>query len=92
MRIAAIVLGRADDPDDVAALLTRLELGVPAGALALTVLPISLSRGELLALWRGGLRTSDQVAARSAVELEAVLGRSAGRLLAALRASLGVAV
>ena len=48
LRIAAIVLERAEQPEEAAALLKRLDLGIPASALELTTLPIILSRGELL--------------------------------------------
>jgi hypothetical protein len=41
--------------ESVEALLRQLELGVPAGALPLTELPTSLSRGEYLALFARGV-------------------------------------
>lgn len=89
VRISAIVLERADDPDEVAALLKRLDLGVPAAVLPLTGIPLPLTRGELLGLHRAGVSDPEAVAAAPAADLERAIGRGARRLLAALRAATG---
>lgn len=86
LRLAAIVLERAEQPQEAAALLKRLDLGIPANALELTTLPIILSRGELLSLWRAGLLNSEQIAVAPRDQLDRILGRGARRLLTALGA------
>ncbi|QIB34609.1 DEAD/DEAH box helicase [Ancylobacter pratisalsi] len=81
LRIAAIVLGRADDPEAVSALLRRLDFGIPVDALPLTLLPVALARGQILALWRAGLCTSKQISGASTARLEGILGTGTRQLI-----------
>ncbi|PZQ88722.1 MAG: hypothetical protein DI534_11250 [Leifsonia xyli] len=85
VRIAAIVVERAEDPDALATLLKRLDLGVPEAALALAALPVTLSRGQLLQLWRAGLTSAEDIAAATHEELEQLIGRTGSGLLEELR-------
>jgi replicative superfamily II helicase len=85
-RISAIVTGNANDPGEVEILLKRLDLGLPAEALALTELPVRLDRGDVLALWRDGLVTADAVAAAGVDRLLALIGGRAKTLLRRLEA------
>lgn len=89
LRISAIVLERAEDPNSVATLLKRLDLGVPVEVLELTELPIALSRGELLGLWRAGLHSLAQIAGTPTEDLERIIGRGARGLSAAVREHIG---
>lgn len=89
LRISAIVLERAEDPDSVATLLKRLDLGVPVEVLELTELPIALSRGELLGLWRAGLHSLAQIAGTPIEDLERIIGRGARGLSAAVQEHIG---
>jgi helicase len=86
LRIAAIVLEQAEEPDVTMALLRRLDLGIPAEALPLTALPLALSRGELLGLWRAGLVSPEQISAVPLPDLREIIGRRARMLLEALSA------
>jgi helicase len=66
-------------------LLIRLEFGLPARALPLLSLPVSLSRGQYLALVQAGAVNEEAVHAMPAPELSARIGAiSAGRLKVAL--------
>ncbi len=85
-RISAIVTANANDPGEVETLLKRLDLGLPAGALPLTELPVRLDRGHVLALWRAGLGTADAVAAAGVDRLLALIGGRAKTLLRRLEA------
>ncbi len=80
LRIAAIILDRAEDPEHTASLFKRLELGIPAEYLPLTESPLVLTRGELLALGKSGYVTMEMAAALPVAELEGLLGRR-GRVL-----------
>ena len=86
LRIAAIVLERAEEPEEAAALLKRLDLGIPADALPLTTLPLILSRGELLGLWRAGLVSAELISMTPVDNLQAIIGRRATLLLEMLAA------
>ena len=55
------MLADAPAEDDIDALVRRLEVGVPAGALSLLDLPIPLTCGEYLALLSEGLTTPSAV-------------------------------
>ncbi|MGT2492075.1 hypothetical protein ACU4GD_20015 [Cupriavidus basilensis] len=76
LRIASIVLERADDPEVVGNLLKRLDVGIPAAALALTGLPTALSRGEILGLWTAGIVSRDDVLRVAPAVLECRARRS----------------
>ena len=75
LRIAAIVLEGAEEPDEAANILKRLDLGIPADALSLTGVRPALNRAEILGLWRAGLSNPIALAAATREELQRVLGR-----------------
>jgi helicase len=80
LRIAAIVLERAETPETIEILLKRLDLGLPSEALPLTKLPLALNRGELLAIYRAGHLTEDALKRLSAENWEQLIGRRGRRL------------
>ncbi|WP_261330852.1 hypothetical protein [Rhizobium leguminosarum] len=80
LRIAAIVLERAEDQEAVLRFLTRLDLGLPVGALPLSALGFPLTRGEILALFNAGHLNGDTIAALAAEDVVAIIGRH-GRAL-----------
>lgn len=84
VRIASIVLQIAMDEEANEAILKRLELGIPSGALPLTELGVDLNRGELLRLWQSGIRTRDNVANLDEQALRDLIGQKGGRLFAAV--------
>jgi helicase len=75
LRIAAIVLQLADVENATAILLTRLDLGLPTGALPLNALGFPLTRGEILSLFRAGHSGIATVATLSPETLTALMGR-----------------
>jgi hypothetical protein len=72
----ATVLLLSDAPEDEAvdALLRQLETGLPFGALDLLNLPVSLVRGEYLALYRAGLDSLEKVLTASPERLTEIVG------------------
>jgi helicase len=62
-------------------LLRSLEVGLPSDALDLLRVPVSLGRGDYLALYRSGLRTADQVRDMSAENLVTLVGPRLTKLL-----------
>lgn len=66
-------------------ILKQLELGIPAGALRLTELPISLSRGEYLALYKNGITSTDDYWKTPKENIIAVLGETRVKELEAKR-------
>ncbi len=81
VRIAAIILERAEPANELADFLKRLDVGLPQEALTLTALPIALARGEILALWRAGFATESSIVSAPLATLERVIGRTARGLL-----------
>ena len=75
LRIAAIVLERAEDQEAAALLLTRLDLGLPAEALPLSALGFPLTRGEVLALFNAGHLNGEAIAALTADAVATIIGR-----------------
>jgi replicative superfamily II helicase len=77
----------ADAPDPAAMdrLLLQLEAGLPADALALLELPITLARGELLALRAAGIRSAADVRAANETVVNDVLGAVRAQDLRAVR-------
>ena len=84
LRIAAILLGRAEDEEATALLFTRLDHGLPAEALPLLAGPFTLTRGEALALYRAGHRSFDAISTLGEQALTAIVGRRGSKLLALL--------
>ncbi|NEO71792.1 MAG: DEAD/DEAH box helicase [Moorea sp. SIO3H5] len=56
-----ILLGEGPDETAIDTLLQQLETGLPVGALKLLTLPVSLPRGEYLALFNAGYTTAEAV-------------------------------
>lgn len=75
LRIAAIVLERAEDEEAAALLLTRLDLGLPAAAVPLSALGFPLTRGEVLALFRAGHLNREAIAALTVDAVISIVGR-----------------
>jgi replicative superfamily II helicase len=75
VQIAAVLL-LADGPTDEAVdiLFRQLETGLPAAALALLELPITLSRGEYLALLEAGCKSASDVGSLSMDDLTKIVG------------------
>lgn len=69
-------VGEGPGEEAVGALLRQLEAGLPAEALGLLLLPVSLSRGEYLALHAAGISTPEQFRASPEESLAGVLGAS----------------
>ncbi|MBJ2152982.1 DEAD/DEAH box helicase [Paracoccus sp. IB05] len=75
LRIAAIVLERAEDQEAAVLLLTRLDLGLPAEAVPLSALGFPLTRGEILALFRAGHLNGESIAGLAPDAVAAIIGR-----------------
>jgi hypothetical protein len=90
-QIASVVLlDRAPDEAAMDKLLRRLEVGIPDGALDLLSVPVSLRRGEYLALWRAGAATVDAVSLLPDAALAGFLGQErAAEVKRALSSSAG---
>jgi helicase len=73
--ILAIILGGTISSDEIEALLTQIEIGLPADGLDLTRLPVSMTRGEYLALYNAGIRSVSHVWATSTEVLRVTLGK-----------------
>jgi Superfamily II helicase len=85
LRIAAIVLERAQDEEAAALLLTRLDLGLPAEAIPLSTIGFPLTRGEILALFRAGHLSREAIAALTPDVVTAIIGRRGRELHAAMQ-------
>jgi replicative superfamily II helicase len=66
-------------------LLLQLEAGLPADTLDLLMLPITLHRGDYLALRSAGVKTREQLWQRTSEQLDGLLGRAISKRLDALR-------
>lgn len=80
LRIAAIVLERAEDEERVALLLKRLDLGLPGDAIGLTEFGFLLTRGEILSLHRAGHSNKASLEPLTSEQLVDFIGRR-GRAL-----------
>lgn len=85
LRIAAIVLERAEDQEAAVLLLTRLDLGLPAEALPLSALGFPLTRGEILALFRAGHLNGESIAGLAPDAVAAIIGRRGRELHEAMQ-------
>jgi ATP-dependent DNA helicase len=85
-QIAALLfIDGAPSADAVDTMLKRLQVGIPEDVLPLLELPITLTRGELLALRAAGVRTADGFWALPPPSLEAILGATRSKQIAASR-------
>jgi len=85
------VLGQAEDQGAAALLLRRLDLGLPADALAISAIPFPLTRGEILALYRAGYRDNETIATLNNDQLSAIIGRRGNVLHQVLQSALASA-
>jgi replicative superfamily II helicase len=84
-QIASVMLvGQGPDEDAIEELLKRLEVGIPADALGLSTLPVSLSRGEYLGLYRAGVKTAADLWSLDSDTLAQAVGPAMASLLEAL--------
>jgi replicative superfamily II helicase len=80
-QIAAVLYaGAGPSESEIDALLTRLEVGLPADALDLLRIPLDLTRGEYLGLYRAGVPTLQDVWNLSDQRMAELLPRRASRL------------
>lgn len=87
-QIASIMLvGQGPDEEAIESMLRQLEVGIPADALDLLSLPVSLSRGEYLALYTANVKTVDSLWALSRNEIERILGLSRAEEFVKLQAT-----
>lgn len=78
-------IDRGPSEESVDDLLRQLELGIPSAALDLLALPVSLTRGEYLALYQAGIQKPDELWLREPVELAAIIGAGPATLLERMR-------
>ena len=71
--------------DAIDAMLRQLEVGIPANALGLTALPVELSRGEYMALYRRSVTSPEQFWGMEEAIMVETLGRDQAKRLRALR-------
>ena len=72
----ALLIENGPSQQDIDALLTQLEFGIPADMLNLLTLPVTLSRGEYLLLRTNGVRTIGELWSLSSEKLIGFLGTS----------------
>ncbi len=74
-QIATVLfVDKGPSEESVETILRQLEVGLPADAIELLHLPLTLTRGEYLALYRMGVRTPDDLWAHSNEVLTATIG------------------
>ncbi len=76
-----LLLGQGPSGEEVDALLTQLEAGIPAGALGLLELPVTLGRGSYLALHRRGLVRPEDVWSLTREQVRNIVGIGPAELL-----------
>ncbi|HEX8271532.1 MAG TPA: DEAD/DEAH box helicase [Longimicrobiaceae bacterium] len=85
-QIASVLFpGQAPDADAVEKVLKRLEVGLPEDALELLELPVALTRGQYLALYRLGARTAEDVWSLGDGHLSKLVGEGMAERLARSR-------
>ena len=80
-------IGQVPDEELMESLLKQLEVGIPHEALELLEIPISLERGQYLALYSKGIGTVDELWERPKEELSQILGEQQVKALEKLRPS-----
>lgn len=71
---SAMFVGQGPSEESVEALLKQLETGLPTAAVDLLALPLTLTRGEYLALVRAGVSTVEAFWALSTDRLQEIIG------------------
>jgi helicase len=82
IRIASIILGTAESPDEANAFYKRLELGIPTEALPLLHGEILLNRGEILLFWRMGITSMQGLSKMTPADCQRIVGARAPSLIA----------
>ena len=82
---AVLLLGQGPNAESVETLLVQLEVGIPADALELLRLPVPLTRGAYLALYRAGLVRAEDVWTATRERLSEIVGAEPAALLYAAR-------
>ncbi|HTF17322.1 MAG TPA: DEAD/DEAH box helicase [Chryseolinea sp.] len=81
-RIAAILFpGMGPTEVDIDNLLTRLDIGLPSDALQLIKIPITLVRGEYLALYNANAKTIEEIRTMSEERLSKLVGETRAKQL-----------
>lgn len=83
--VALVYIRDAPDEQEIEVLLRQLEIGLPTDGLDLLSLPVSLSRGECLALYNAGMKTAQSVWASEPATIQGILGQLRAQMLLALR-------
>lgn len=84
-QIATVMfIDKGPSDEAVETLIKQLEVGIPADALGLLSLPLTLTRGEYLALHRAGVRDPEDLRARPEAFLGELLGQDRATQLANL--------
>jgi helicase len=83
--VTLLLMTNGPSEESADALLKRLEVGIPDGLLGLLSLPITLNRGQYIALGGAGVRTVADLWALPTERLKALLGKSRSIELEAYR-------
>jgi len=87
-QIASVLyVGQGPSEESIETLLRQLEVGIPVEVLGLLNIPLSLARGEYLALHDSGIRTEEALWALSKDEIKEILGESRTEQLEKIRPS-----
>lgn len=81
--MSVLHIDRGPSAESIETMAKQLEVGLPVDALGLLAVPVSLSRGEYLALYREGIKTADEIWSHLNA-LERILGRKQFLLLESL--------
>lgn len=85
-QIATVMfIDKGPSEESVEAILKQLEVGIPADALELLSLPLTLTRGEYLALYQAGIRKPEDLWERSEAVLQELIGSDRAAQLEKLR-------
>ena len=83
--LSVLFIDKGPREEEIETLLRQLEVGIPAEALGLLEFPLSLSRGEYLALFVRGMRSPENVWTAPVDDIAAVLGRERADQLLKMR-------
>lgn len=83
--VTVVLIDKGPNEIQVEMLLKQLELGIPADALDLLAIPIQLTRGEYLALFRSGIRNTNELWSLSKEKISDIVGGTCSESLESLR-------
>lgn len=83
--VTLLLMTNGPGEEQIDSLLKQLEVGIPSDALGLLSLPISLTRGEYLALFGAGIRTASDFWAVQSEVVARLIGEDRGAQLNAMR-------